>query len=420
MFIKKKVQFKYLPAFLLILFFGENLSILAQTREPNYIKTVQIKESGKDFQNNIIALGNKIEVSFDDLEADQKNYYYKIQHMSHDWKESELLPSQYINGFQKNIILNSENSFNTFQNYTHYEFTIPNQNTVLTKSGNYLVSVLDEYDEVVFARRVTFYESLSTVGVTVSRSRDAKKSNQEQTVQFTVNHPEITMNFPDREVFVAVLQNQNWKTSINNLKPQFYKQNQLIYKYVKKSNFLGGNEYLNFDMKSIRNQSVTIKKVVRKELFNNYIYPIESKLVKNYTYSPDINGQFLIRTIEGKKATVEADYVIMHFSLIPLEEERNLDLYVYGGFNNFELNDQNLMSYNESNNSFEASILLKQGFYNYIFASVEKSGTLNTGAILGNFSKTENRYDVIVYFRPIGGLYDRAIGLGTTIFKGEF
>ena len=62
---------------------------------------------------------------------------------------------------------------------------------------------------------------------------------------------------------------------------------------------------------------------------------------------------------------------------------------------------------------------MKQGFYNYTFATNDNN-LVNSGTILGNFSKTENFYDVIVYFKPDGGLYDRVIGLGSIKFQGEF
>ena len=108
--------------------------------------------------------------------------------MNHDWTPSRLLPSQYINGFQSRMIFDVTNSFNTFQNYTHYTVQFPNQNTRITKSGNYVVSILDAYDNVVFTRRFTLYESVATVGVQATRSRNTSFLNQKQTVNFTVNH----------------------------------------------------------------------------------------------------------------------------------------------------------------------------------------------------------------------------------------
>ena len=109
----------------------------AQNVAPANIKSIELKALGKTTFNHIIPLGNTIELNFDDLDGDQKEYYYKIDLMTHDWKESNLISNQYINGFQSNVIFNVENSFNTFQNYTHYTVKFPNQNTRITKSGNY-------------------------------------------------------------------------------------------------------------------------------------------------------------------------------------------------------------------------------------------------------------------------------------------
>ena len=99
---------------------------------------------------------------FRSLDGDQKDYYYKIELMTNDWKKSNLISNQYINGFDSNIIFNVENSFNTFQNYTHYSVKFPNQNTRITKSGNYLLSVLDDVGELIFTRRFTLYENIAT------------------------------------------------------------------------------------------------------------------------------------------------------------------------------------------------------------------------------------------------------------------
>lgn len=385
---------------------------------PENIKTIQVQSSDGG-QNNMVPLGSRLHFSFDDLEADQKDYYYRVQHMTHDWKPSRLISSQYINGFQENVILDIENSFNTFQVYSHYRFTIPNRNTVLTKSGNYLISVLNDNQEVVFSRKVTYFEKITTVGVSVSRSRQANASNQEQTVQFTVNHPTIRLNMPDKEIHVVVLQNQNWKTSLTGVRPQFFKPNQLVFRYTNKTNFLGGNEYLNFDTKIIQNQGVNIQRIERKEVFHNYLFPYQSREVKNYTFSPDINGQFLIQTAISENNNTESDYAMMHFSMIPTENEKSLDLFIYGGFNNFNFNESNRMTFNPNTRKFEATILMKQGFYNYTFATRD-GNKVNQGAVLGNFSKTENRYDVLVYYKPMGGLFDRVVGLGTIRFEGEF
>ena len=405
----------YTYSLFLVLFW--NLSI-AQTIEPNYIKSVQIRSLQSNNNTVFIPLHTGIELSFDDLEGDQKDYYYKIELMNYDWTPNNQLPNQYIEGFQSNSIINVENSFNTLQNFTHYTVQFPNQNTRITKSGNYVISVIDETDEVIFSRKVVLYEDLVSVGVLVSRGRDTKNMNQQQNVQFTVNHPSLKINIPNQEIHVAVLQNQNWKTTITDIEPNFFKPNQLIYRYTQKLNFWGGNEYLFFDTKNMRNTSLNVRKVERKDVFYNYLFPHKNQPVKTYSFNPDINGQFIIRTIEANNPRTEADYALMHFTLSS-EQPLDDDVYVYGAFNNFELTDETKMSYNPDNKAYTSKILLKQGFYNFTYVTKNNDNIVSQSEIRGNFSQTENEYTVLVYYKPMGALFDRVVGLSTVKFEGN-
>jgi hypothetical protein len=366
--------------------------------------------------SSIVPLGTVLELSFDDLDADSKQYKYKIEHKTHDWQASRLLSSQYINGFDQNTIIDVTNSFNTLQNYSHYSVQIPNINTVITKSGNYLLSVLNSYDEVIFTRKFVLYERAATVPVSVTRSRNTKTVNTQQTIQFSINHPGVRINNPGQEVHVTILKNNNWNETISNLQPTFFKPNQLLYDYTNKTNFWGGNEYLNFDSKIIRNKSLNIVKIIKKDVYNLYIYPFIYDEFREYTYNPDINGQFTIRTLEGAYARTEADYALMHFTLEVNEPFKEKEIYVYGAFNDFSISENNKMYYNARNKTYVTSILLKQGFYNYTFATVGKNNFVNTHEINGTFFETENEYTVLVYFKPAGSLYDRVIGVGQGYF----
>lgn len=400
---------KTLLLFCTVLFYS---TLLSQN-----IKSIQLRPIQKNNYSSIVPLGTVLELSFDDLEADSKDYQYKIEHMTHDWKSSRLSSSQYINGFDQNTIIDVTNSFNTFQNYTHYSVKIPNVNTQITKSGNYLLSVLNDYDEVVFTRRFVLFENTTTIGVSVSRSRNAKTLNTQQTVQFSINHPKIRINNPNQEIKVTVIKNNNWNNTITNLQPTFFKPNQLLYTYTNKTNFWGGNEYLNFDNKIIRNNSLNVVKVIKKDVFHHYLYPFKFNAYREYKYNPDINGQFIVRTLEANDQKTEADYAMMHFTLLKEEPFIDKDVYVYGAFNNFNITQENKMTYNVDKKAYTGNFLLKQGFYNYTFATLDSENNVNTNDINGSFYQTENEYIVIVYYKPFGSFYERVIGVGTGFFN---
>ena len=381
------------------------------------IKSIQLRPFQENNFSSIVPLGTVLELSFDDLEADNKEYQYKIEHMTHDWKSSQLSSSQYINGFDQNTIINTTNSFNTLQNYTHYSVNIPNINTDITKSGNYLLSVLNEADDIVFTRRFVLYESATTVGVTVARSRNTKTLNSQQTVEFSINHPQIKINSANQEINVVVLKNNNWDEKISNLQPTFFKQNQLMYTYTNATNFWGGNEYFNFDSKFLRNTSLNIIKIQKKEVFHHYLYPFTHSPFRKYNYNPDINGQFVIRSLEAQDSKNEADYAMMHFSILVAAPFIDKEVYVYGAFNNFKIVEENKLQYDPEQSAYLGNILLKQGFYNYAYATVDREGYIDREEVNGTFYETENEYSVIVYYKPFGSFYDRVIGVGSGFFN---
>jgi len=381
------------------------------------IKSIQLRPLQANAYSAIVPLGTVLELSFDDLDADSKDYQYKIEHMTHDWQKSRLLSSQYIDGFDENSINEVTNSFNTFQIYTHYAVKIPNINSVITKSGNYLLSVLNDDDEVVFSRKFVLYENAATIGVAVTRSRNTETINTQQTIEFTVNHPNLRINNPSQEINVVLLKNENWNEKITNLQPTFLQQNQLKYTYTNKTNFWGGNEYLNFDSKSIRDKSLNVVKIEMKDIFHHYLYPSTYNPTRKYKYNPDINGQFVLRTLNGNNTSTEADYAMMHFTLYADAPFAEKEVYVYGAFNNFNTNEENRLSYNFEDHSYQGEILLKQGFYNYTFATVDKNNYVDTTEINGTFFQTENEYKVLVYYKPFGGLFQRVIGVGTGFYN---
>ncbi len=397
----------------LLLLLSYLLSFSQEVVAPDYIKSIQCKSTKENTFSAIVPLGAMIHLSFDDLEADEKDYYYKIEHCDENWKSSNLMISEYITGYEKDRIRNYDNSINTLQPYTHYELNIPNENTNIKISGNYLISILDEYDEVIFTRRVVFYEQKATVGVVVYRSRNINEINQKQVVGFTIDYKNLNTNYPEREIHPVILQNDCWQSALKNSKPLFNKGSKLVYRDDITNAFWGGNEFLHFDTKYIRKSTLNIfKSVLGDNLYHTYLFGDKERSESPYSYYPDINGGFVIRTLDRANHNLESDYSVVHFSLDSFEDFTDKDIYVRGSFNNWELNNSNKMKYSEKNDRYELSIPLKQGFYNYQYVTKDKQGNFRDYDISGSFDKTENNYTIIVYYKSFGNRYTRAVGVG--------
>jgi hypothetical protein len=399
---------------LLITCFSSSLiAQYAEHIEPEFIKTIQFAGDTKQSQLPIIRLGEALFLSFDDLNGNEADYYYQITHHDFDWALSDLTKGEYMSGFDDVRIYNYENSFNTFQSYSHYTLKIPNRDTrKLTKSGNYMISIFDDNGEIVFSRRFMIVENIVSVPTYIKRARDLKSIETKQVVQFTIDSPNLLITNPDETIKTLILQNSNLNNSITNLKPQYTIGSQLIYRYDKEASFYGGNEFLYFDNKDIRAGTSTIRRIDLTDIYNHFLYTNGARFNRPYTYNPDINGNYQIRVLNANtNMAIEADYARVYFALQYFEEIADKEIHVYGNFNNWTIDGSTYMEYDSFSDTYINNRLFKQGFYNYKFVLVNRDGTIEEGAISGNYWQTENEYTVLVYYRDLGARYDRIIGM---------
>lgn len=386
--------------------------VMEEVNPPENIKTVVFKGPTED-QFPVIQLGESMTLEFDDLTANEQDYYYKIFHCDYDWTPSQLLKSQYLDGADNQRIIDYENSYTTLQPYSNYRLTIPNENVKLKVTGNYVLEIHNSYGDLQFSRRFVVFQDAVSVAGAVKRSRDFNFINTKQVVQFNINTASFRVVNPKKEVKVAIIQNHQWSTALYNIKPQFTIGTELVYKYNDETSFFGGNEYLNFDTKDLRSPTFAISNIEMRDVYHHYLFTNEYRYDKEYTYYPDINGDFVVRTLQGEDVSREAEYSKVHFSL-PYTNQIGLDdVYVIGKFNNYDLGEENRMIFNEETGKFEATLMIKQGFYNYKYVVQREDGTIEPNLVSGNFHFTENNYLILVYYRDFGDMYDSIIGIGS-------
>lgn len=405
---------KILHSLLFSLLFTSTLfAQILEKIEPSYISTIQFRGTTDQSQLPIVRLGESVQLSFDALNGEEADFYYTITHHNFDWSPSDLSKSEYLDGFDDVRITTYQNSLNTLQIYSHYTLTIPNRDTRrLLKSGNYLLSITNNNGDVIFTRKFMVAENLASVGVEIKRSRDLKTINEKQVVQFSVNSPNLLLINPKQTVKTLVLQNSNLKGGITNLVPQYTMGNELIYKYDKEASFGGGNEFLAFDNKEVRSASNGVRSVSLTDIYENYLFTNIPRYNRPYTYNPDINGNFVVRNVDAQNQDIEAEYVRMHFKLQYFDDLGDKELHIYGNFNNWTIDGSTYMKYDPASDTYQNERLFKQGFYNYKYVVVNRDGTIDGGAVSGDFWQTENDYTVLVYFRDLGARYDRLIGMG--------
>lgn len=407
---------RYFSILLLCITFSSLAQVAQEKEEPLFIKTIQFRAGTELGKLPILKLGESLQISFDDIIGDERDYFYTITHHNADWTPSNLARSEFMQGMDNVRILEFKNSVATLQLYTHYQLDIPNEMTrALTKTGNYLLSIFDEEKELVFSRKFMIYNPTFNVGAEVKRSRDLNFINTKQVLRFFIDSRDELIIDPKTNLHTTLIQNNNLTTTIDSVQPQYTLGSRLEYRYDQETAFWAGNEFFNFENKDVRASTSAIRSIELKSLYHNYLYRDIARYNKPYTYDPDINGNFLITSLQATDAITESEYVWIHFNLGLDKVPDNQKVHIYGNFNNYAINNSTQLKWDTTKRLYTLPYLFKQGFYNYRYVIVNEDKTIDRSRnIDGNYWQTENDYQILVYYRRPGGRYDELLGYGQT------
>ena len=387
------------------------------------IKTVICHKKEEELSIAIINLDSddKLLISFDDTDAIIKDYYYTIIHCNADWTSSDLMKGEYIDGFTEELITDYEFSFNTIQKYTHYQFEFPSINIKPIISGNYIFKIYEKNSKAVIYKRFMVLETKLNISAKVRRATLAKNRKTKHEIDITITHPNLVVADPFTDIKVHIKQNNKEDNAITNLIPQFVKNDELKYDYEDGNVFWANNEFRHFDFSSLRYQSERIKSIDFDNTYNHvYLFNDKKRPFDHYSIEPDINGGFIIKSQEGWKSSIEADYAFVHFTL-PIDYVSYGDLYLIGLFSEWQLKEDFKLIYNTDQRQYEGSIYLKQGYYNYHYALNDTTlNRIDISYIEGTHYQTRNDYYVYVYHRDVGSRYDRLVGFLKTSSKELF
>jgi len=407
---------------LIFIFITNNTFLFSQEYFENKIfnsdiHTVIIHKEGSDLTYPIISLeqNEKIVLSFDDLNSEQevKNYQYTVIHCTANWEQSDLMFSEYIDGFEENDIEKYDLSFNTFCKYINYQITLPNDYLKFIKSGNYVIKVYSDYDteKVILTKRFSVTENLVSIDAQVKRTTNPAFIATSHEIDFSINFAGYKIKTPITDIKVIINQNNRWDNTIKNLTPRFVKQDVLDYNYDLENVFEAGNEFHYFDGKELKFISEKVYNVqFETPYYHLYIVPDIVRANEPYISYQDIDGKFLIKNNYSINYDAESDYCMVHFTLKKDFPFTTGDVYVIGNFCDWNCTDYNKMTFNYESQQYEKQIFLKQGYYNYIYANKSKQ-KITSSEIEGSFYQTENDYIIYVYHNDSFLNYDRLIAV---------
>jgi hypothetical protein len=386
--------------------------------KPN-IKTAQLYESSWEFAQPLLKFNSddQLLLSFDDMETDKKQYSMTVIHCDAKWNPSDLMITEYVVGFQDLNFINWSYSVNTLQKYTHYSILFPTTNMQFTKSGNYIVYVYQNGDRsnIVLSKRFMIFDEKISVLATIKQAIGNDEQYEKQHIDFSIVNTSYNITNSYVDLKVVLTQNYRWDNAVYDIKPTFNTPTQLTYSLDDASTFNGGNEFRYFDCRSLRTYTERVSNIF-KDSTNHYRAELMSDPNRsnlNYIFYNDLNGGFLINNKDlATNQDIEADYVNVNFFMPFDNPTPEGNFYVLGKLTNWKMDKVNRMTYNYKRQGYECNLLIKQGYYNYIYAFLKDKNKAGDETLTeGNHWETENDYIIYVYHRARGTYYDQLIGI---------
>ena len=421
------------------------------------IHTLQTIVNDDWLHDDVIVLGSDdwVTISFDHFTHDYHRFTYRIVHCNADWTPSDLFEVDYMDGFNNQPIEDYDNSFNTTMLYTHYRVDLPNDDIQFKASGNYRVEIyLDDDDneeeaeaspptlskgEGAYPHRESESPSLGGgrggqplvavacfrvveprmgLNVAVTSNTDIDTNLSHQQVSFTLNYNSSEVVDPATEIKPYIYQNGRTDNAVALVKPTYVTPGHLEYVHNRALIFPAGNEYRRFE---VINMHYATQGVDRVSYFAPYYHAtlLPDAPRRHYSFDMDHDGRYLIRYNMAEDNDIEADYLFVHFTL-DMPRRTGGAFYLTGEFAYNSFTPEYKMEYNAAEQCYEATVLLKQGAYDFMYLWVpEGSGVGQTAPAEGNFYEAENEYQVYIYHRPFGGRYDRLVAAHQVKFAQE-
>jgi len=388
--------------------------------ENSSFKSLQVVLNDDWTKLPIMKLGSSdvLRISFDELSHNYRRLIYRLEPCNPDWTPCDgLFESDWLEGFNDRPIDNYVNSLNTTVLYTHYEMQLPNDDTRLKMSGNYKLHIIDEEEEEeVMLVEFRVVEPLMDVVVGVTTNTDIDMNQSHQQVMMNVRYNSLKVTNPSEQIQTFVMQNGREDNMKENVRPNYTQTTGLTWEHNKGLIFEAGNEYRKYEVLDPSHPTMGLAHVAWEEEEGRFhAIPFYAEPQRNYVYDVDANGAFVVRNSDNVEIDNTSDYVYVHYKMKPYRQYADARVVVDGRWA-VEPEENYVMTWDESDQSYNAVVLQKLGYYNYQILMKDLDGTTHLMPEEGSFYQTENSYTALVYYKEQGGRSWRLVGMKSVSF----
>lgn len=342
--------------------------------------------------------GEWLAVSFDLLDGYPEELGYTLLYCDADWVPQEVPQGAVAEGFSEGILPASLPSEMTQTTYRHYTLRLDASSSPKPRlSGNWLLRIHPRgmpgniYIEAGFA----LLERHWTLSAEVSPLTPKGDYAAYQSVACVAQTKEESLLAPDKPFRLFVGQNARRDNTVFLTEPSFRSPSELRYEHQCAAVFEAGNEYRAFELLSAEQSNMGVQHLIKGDPEVARLVPAYNRKDAAYTTDRDANGQFVVRApFRSYDAATTADYYEVRFTFVSPQVTKGIFL-LGDAFEALPKEERNL-HYNVAGQCYEAALLLKAGYYSFLYATDEE-GVFSTRETEGSHYQTENAYTLLLY-----------------------
>ncbi|WP_179862083.1 type IX secretion system plug protein domain-containing protein [Longibacter salinarum] len=377
-------------------------------------KTVQLFRGTNEAAPPILRLNGSqtLTLAFDLLGESDGPVSVYFYHANREW-ERDPSSSRFLASFQSDNVLDYSPSQGTEVRYTHYRYSFPNDDIQFEASGNYIVRVTEQgrEDAVLFERPFFITEdagslNLGVEGIIVTGQQVPSDRPIAQYV------PPAALGSSTYDYAVCFVRNADYSTSRCADRSRLMPSDGVEFELSRDRAFDPIRSRHALDLSQLR-VGPRIERVDRSvSPFQVMLEPDVARFAGTPFRDP-LGSQIVVSDAVTALSRPEtaAEYVQATFAFVPPDEQPvSGDVVIAGGFTGGQVRPENAMRWVMNRGRYEVDVLLKQGRYEYFYASDDPQ---LEAAMNRNITPAPDRYVAFVYYRDITLSSDRLVNVGT-------
>jgi hypothetical protein len=381
---------------------------LAPQRES--VRTVQLYRGSdeRNFPITTLRSGEPLTLEFDRLRTEGRPLSIYFYHADRSWTR-DLSPSQFLESYHNDKLLDYRRSQGTVVPYVHYEYRFPNDDIRFRMSGNYVLRVTKQgqRDSVLFER--AFFVTDEAGNLRMGTESIPIPGQRQQSVRPVARFdPPADLRGDPFGYTVCFVRNGRLPDTRCQDRPLVGQQPTLAFELDRRQAFDPTTADYTVDLGNLR-AGPSIENTDRT------VTPFQVLLEPDYAQfsgrdlDTDLNGQIVVRAALGGYANPElrAEYVRTTFAFVPPKEQPlSGAVVVTGSFAGMDADRGTRMEWRPGRQRYEGNILLKQGQYQYFYSATDP---LFKRAVQQSQPRRQNTYTTFVYYQDPSLRTDRLL-----------